>query len=99
MSTKWAIPAKMSPTLRMEVHSHIGGRPDAAREVVAGERIRFVNIEDDRVAFDVVALADGSLEIRGVDTVKVNGVLTGTRLSIEPHVTNVIRVSRLEWDK
>jgi hypothetical protein len=96
---KWATPATPAPVLRMEVHDWIGNRPDSKRTVVPGERIRFVSIEDDRVAFDVVAKPDGSLEIRGIDTCKISGELTDTRLQIEPHVTNVITVRKMRYER
>jgi hypothetical protein len=83
------------PLLRMEVHKY-DGTPVA---IVPGDRIRFVSIEDDRAAFDVVATLEGALEIRGIDTCKIAGELTDTRLQIEPHVTNVITVRKMRYER
>ena len=65
---------------------------------VAGDSVRFV-CDDGRTMFEVRAGKDGkSLEVRGVDDAKVNGVLYGTALCVIPHVTNSITVAAIPYD-
>ncbi len=65
---------------------------------VAGDSVRFV-CDDGRTMFEVRIRKDGkSLEVRGVDTAVVNGVLYGTALCVLPHVTNSITVAAIPYD-
>ena len=65
---------------------------------VAGDSVRFV-ADDGRTMFEVRAGKDGkSLEVRGVDNAKVNGVLYATALCVIPNVTNSITVAAIPYD-
>ncbi len=64
---------------------------------VAGDSVRFV-CNDGRTMFEVRVCKDGkSLEVRGVDVAKVNGVLYGNALCVIPHVTNSITVAAIPY--
>jgi hypothetical protein len=89
-------PPEPAPTLRIETQTY--GQP-TQKTVIPSDRVRFVSVSDDRVMFDVVANPDGSLEVRGVDTCKINGVLRSCRLQIEPHVTNSITIKAMRYDE
>lgn len=66
---------------------------------VAGDSVRFV-CDDGRTMFEARIRKDGrSLEVRGVDTAIVNGVLYGTALCVIPNVTNSITVAAIPYDE
>lgn len=57
---------------------------------IAGDRVAFI-AEDGREMFEVRAGKDGrSIEVRGIETCKVNGKLYTSALEIRPQVTNSI---------
>lgn len=65
---------------------------------VGDDSVYFQN-EDGRAMFEVRVGKDGrSIEVRGVETCKVGGVLYTEQLSIEPRSTNVVMVRTLPWD-
>jgi len=65
---------------------------------VDGDCVRFV-CADGRAMFEVRINKDGkSLEVRGVDNCKVNGVLYGTSLCVIPHVANSITIAAVPYD-
>ncbi len=66
--------------------------------VVDSDRVRFV-AEDGRTMFEVVAGKDGrSIEVRGVETCLVNGVLYSSMIEIRPQVTNQVTIRAREYD-
>lgn len=67
--------------------------------VVPGDRIRFVTA-DNRTMFEVRAHKDGkSIDVRGVDTTKVNGTIYSCSLQVRPGVSNWINVSVVPYDE
>lgn len=59
---------------------------------IAGDRVAFI-AEDGREMFEVRAGKDGrSIEVRGIETCRVNGKVYTSGLEIRPHVTNSITI-------
>ena len=65
---------------------------------VPGDRVRMI-ADDGRTAFEIAVVGPDTLEIRGVDTYKVGGLLMSSSISVRPKVSNVVHVSSVEWDK
>ena len=66
---------------------------------VASDRVRFV-AEDGRTMFEVIGNKDGrSLEVRAVDTCKVDGILYAGTLEIVPKCGNVVIVRTEKYDR
>lgn len=65
---------------------------------VAGKSVDFVT-DDDRIVFSVsIGRDERSLEIRACDTYKVNGLVYGTSILVEPNASNSITVSTKPYD-
>lgn len=63
-----------------------------------GRSVRFM-ASDERCMFEVTAQPDGrSIEIRGVDTCLVDGILYSHCLDMRPQVANSILVLAREYD-
>lgn len=76
----------------MKLHIETGDTVTADNERVEGNSVRFVT-EDGRTMFEVSAGTDGrSLEVRAVDSTRVNGEVFDARLEVLPNVTNSITV-------
>ena len=60
---------------------------------VKGRSISFVN-EDGRVVYEVRINEDMSLEVRGVEVVRRDGVLYSECLSIRPRYSNSVEIHR-----
>lgn len=83
-------------TLHIETGHPLTG--DDAKWLEVGA-VRFVT-EDGRTMFEVKAGKDGrSLEIRAVDTTRVDGVLYAGLLDVRPIVANSIRVFVRRYDE
>ncbi len=67
-------------------------------QLVDADRVRFV-AEDGRTMFEVVAGKDGrSIEVRGVETCRVDGVLYSNAIDVRPQVTNLVTIRAREHD-
>ena len=65
---------------------------------VPGDSVRFV-CDSGRTMFEVRVGIDGkSVEVRGVERTRVNGVLYATSLCVIPHVANSITVTAAPYD-
>ena len=61
-------------------------------QAINADRVRFV-AEDGRTMFEVTANDDGtSIEVRSVDTCRVNGILYDGTLELVPRCANVLTV-------
>ena len=60
---------------------------------VKGRSISFVN-EDGRVVYEVRINEDMSLEVRGVELIRRDGVLYSESLSIRPRYSNSVEIHR-----
>ena len=60
---------------------------------VKGRSISFVN-EDGRVVYEVRINEDMSLEVRGVELIRRDGVLYSESLSIRPRYSNWVEIHR-----
>lgn len=90
LQQKQDLPAGMLGLVMREEH---GARPGTI-----SRRVQLL-AQDGRVLFEVRAGKDGrSLEIRGVDTCKVDGVLYGNGLLVKPNADNSITVLAEPYD-
>jgi hypothetical protein len=66
---------------------------------IDAREVRFVT-DDGREAFAVRMGADGkSVEVRGIDTFKVNGELRGSTLQAIPRSSNVLTIEARRYDE
>lgn len=67
-------------------------------QLVDSDRVRFV-AEDGRTMFEVAAGKDGrSIEVRGVESCRVNEVLYSNAIDVRPLVTNLVTIRAREYD-
>jgi hypothetical protein len=82
----------------MSLHIETGHPVTADAKPLAEKTVRFVT-EEGRAMFEVSAGKDGrSIEVRGVGTTKVDGVIYTERLDVRPHVSNSITVMVRQYD-
>ncbi len=85
----------MSKQLRIESGHPVHG--DVAP--VLSDMVRFIT-EDGRAMFEVAVGMDGrSIEVRSVETTKVDGVIYDTTLEITPRATNLVIVRTERYDR
>lgn len=75
------------------MHIEIGGSYGEPKQKLDTDTVRFV-APDGRDMFEITIQKDGkSIEIRGVTTTRVNGVLYSETLSIQPQSRNGVIIS------
>ena len=82
-----------------KMHIEIGHSLTNNVRQVDSNCVRFV-AEDGRTMFEVTVRKDGhSIEVRGVETCKVDGILYSEALEIRPRVSNCIEIIARRYDE
>lgn len=78
----------------------IGGFPGKEEEqVLTTDRVRFV-AEDGRDMFEVKIGDDGiSIEVRGINSTRVEGVLYREQFNIQPNSSNCVTIRAKKYDE
>ena len=82
----------------MSLHIETGHPVTADAKKLAEKTVRFVT-EDGRAMFEVTACKDGrGIEVRAVETTKVDGVVYAGLIDVRPNVANSITVRVRPYD-
>jgi hypothetical protein len=83
----------------MSKNTALNVRPLFVADGSKPDRVEFV-ANDGRVMFEVLASKDGrSIEVRGIETCMVGGVLYSSMLDVRPVVANVVEVRARPYDE
>lgn len=85
--------------MRKQLHIEIGNSFQGNVDKVDSDRVRFVT-EDGRTMFEVcVSDKPNRIEVRGVESCRIDGVLFSELLTVRPQCANVVKIETIKYNE